>query len=539
MKNLIKAAVLLCFLTTSSAVLQSAETDQELKALKQQLADQQKQIDQLRAMLQAQQNILARFNSETKPRVELASLQPVIPSTLITMPKAGAFEMATLTSPLAAPVPVTPGPDIAKLEQDLKGLNTEVGKIGKNLGGFIFSGDFRYRFDLQDRHANGFAGALQNARSRYRVRLNVDKELTPKWKFHFQLSTSPYVNQTTNDQDFAAFGAKQPFSVAEASIAYNPNKNVTLKVGRMREVFADDTRFIWDDDIRFNGFEENILIPIEGGKIFKSMELRAGEYILTNPNTLIVPADSTATPSPYARAGFPVGTRVGAANLFNPGVVLKGDLGNGWTHQFVFDTQVWRNPNQIALASTSFVPAGLVNGALGITLSGAFAASSNGLTTAGGPRFTANDFTIPRIHYRIDRSNFLTIHGKKVPGYVEFLASRNTSANFLRDAIMGNLSIGSTKKFGDIRFLYSYSIKDANSLIGQFTDDDLGTQYTVNMAAHQFRVDIGLTKFLSWQNLFWIQDARRASNPAQNFFVLVPRGANTNYRYLGQFAFTF
>lgn len=538
MKKLTQALLALCLVVTTSAVLPAAETGQELKVLKQQLADQQKQIDQLRAMLEAQQNLLTRFTPEAKPRVEVASLQPVIPTTSVAARKAGAFETATLTPP-GPVVPTTPVPDIAKIELDVKGLNTEVGKIGKNLGGFIFSGDFRYRFDAQLRHSNSLTGALQNVRNRYRVRLNVDKELSPKFKFHFQLSTSPYVNQITNDQDFAAFGAKAPFSVAEAFMTYTPNKTLTVKVGRMKEVFADDTRFVWDDDIRFNGFEQNIMVPIKGGTFFKSMEFRAGEYILTNPNTLIVPADSAATPSPYARAGFPVGSRVGAANLYDLGVVFKGSLGGAWSHQFIFDTQVWRNPNQIALASTALAPAGLVNSALGITLSGAFAASSNGLTTAGGPKFTADGFTIPRIHYKIERPDFLTIHGKKVPGYVEFLASRNTSATFLRDAIMGNISIGSTKKPGDVRFLYSYSIKDANSLIGQFTDDDLGTQYTVNMAAHQFRVDIGLTKFLSWQNLFWIQEARRASNPAQNFFVLVPRGANTNFRYLGQFAFTF
>lgn len=54
MKKLTQALLALCLVATTSAALPATETDQELKVLKQQLADQQKQIDQLRAMLEAQ-----------------------------------------------------------------------------------------------------------------------------------------------------------------------------------------------------------------------------------------------------------------------------------------------------------------------------------------------------------------------------------------------------------------------------------------------------------------------------------------------------
>jgi hypothetical protein len=90
-----------------------------------------------------------------------------------------------------------------------------------------------------------------------------------------------------------------------------------------------------------------------------------------------------------------------------------------------------------------------------------------------------------------------------------------------------------------MHFLYQYAIKDANSIIAQFTDDDLGTGSTTNMAVHGIRFDLGLTHALQWQNLFFIQNARRGNNPAQQFFVPIPKGANTTYRYLGQLAFIF
>ena len=75
-----------------------------------------------------------------------------------------------------------------------------------------------------------------------------------------------------------------------------------------------------------------------------------------------------------------------------------------------------------------------------------------------------------------------------------------------------------------MRPLYQFAIKDANSMISQFTDDDLGTGTGVNIAVHALRFDLGLTRFLQWQNLLFLQHERRASNPAGQFFVpLGPR----------------
>jgi hypothetical protein len=90
-----------------------------------------------------------------------------------------------------------------------------------------------------------------------------------------------------------------------------------------------------------------------------------------------------------------------------------------------------------------------------------------------------------------------------------------------------------------VRALYQFSIKDANSMVSQFTDDDLGTGSGVNIASHALRVDLGLTRFLQWQNILFIQRQRRASNPSERFFVPLGRGANATVRYQGQLAFTF
>jgi hypothetical protein len=126
-----------------------------------------------------------------------------------------------------------------------------------------------------------------------------------------------------------------------------------------------------------------------------------------------------------------------------------------------------------------------------------------------------------------------------MPAWLDFQVARNHGAHALRDAFVASANLGVIRKRGDVRALYQFAIKDANSMISQFSDDNLGTGSGVNIAVHALRLDLGLTRFLQWQNLLFIQRERRASNPAEQFFVPLGRGANATFRYLGQLAFTF
>ena len=58
---------------------------------------------------------------------------------------------------------------------------------------------------------------------------------------------------------------KQPLSVAEAYMDFNPSPSFAIRGGRSEEVFADNMRFLWDDDVRFNGFHQSVTLPVSGG----------------------------------------------------------------------------------------------------------------------------------------------------------------------------------------------------------------------------------------------------------------------------------
>jgi hypothetical protein len=436
---------------------------------------------------------------------------------------------ASVQPPSAAPVRSTL---IAQTPPSTEELTKRVDTLSTNLAGFKLSGDFRLRADVQARTGNTVAGPLQNIRGRYRLRVNVDKDIDPKFRVHLQLSTGPYNNQITNDQDLAGMAVKHAFSIAEGYVDYHPTARVSVRGGRMEEVFADNTRFLWDDDVRFNGFQQTASIPLRS-KAFKNIEFRAAEYILSNPNVPILSAAS-----PFVAAGYQPGQKVRSANLFHPGLIVSGDLGDRWTHQATGDLQVYRNQNQILLATTAAGVPVVINNSIGLTLSGPIPTVGNATTTAGGAIYAAPHYQVGRIAYRISNRG-IKVGTREFPFYFDFQVARNVGTDQLRDAMMASFNFGNVRQRGDMRFLYQYSIKDANSLIAQFTDDDLGTGATTNIAVHALRFDLGLTRALQWQNLLFIQNSRRPSDPAQQFFVPLQRGANTTYRYLGQLAFTF
>ena len=466
---------------------------EEISALRALITEQQRQIEQL-------QNALNIAGAPADPAAP-AEIQP---------------------AQQAAQAPAAQGEDVSKRLEAVAG----------GLAGFKFSGDFRFRADVQARKGNSVAGPLQNIRSRYRIRLNADKDIDPKFRFHFQLSTGSSNVQTTNDQEFGAMAVKQPFSIAEAFIDYHPSSKLSLRGGRMEEVFADNSRFLWDDDVRFNGFQQTAIVSLRS-KAFNKIEFRSAEYFLSNPNIPIL-----AATSPYVTAGYQPGHKVRDANLFHPGLVVSGDLGARWTQQATADIQLYRNQNQIQLSSTAAGFPVVINNSIGFSLSAPPSALGNATTVPGGATYTAPRYQVARLAYRITNRGIL-VGGREMPLYLDFQASRNVGTHSLRDAIMATANFGQIRQFGDVRLLYQFAIKDANSIVAQFTDDDLGTGLTTNIAVHAIRFDLGLTRSLQWQNLFFIQNERRTNNPAAQFFVPVQRGASTTYRYLGQLAFSF
>lgn len=496
-------------------------TNDKFKVLEEELQAQRKSLEDLRAIIAEQQRVIETL---------------VAKGTSAEVKASAASDNAATASPLSAPDSAQN--QTSPIEERVKKLESKVLSIGP----FRFSGDFRLRFDGIFRKADntppaGFAALThqQNARMRYRLRLSFDTDINSKVSFHGQLATGPINNALTMDQDFGEMTTRHPFFISEAWIDYHPNKAVQLQAGRLQEIFADNSRFLFDDDLRFNGFNEKYTVSFKrNGLKVSSLELRAGQYILSNPNVAIVTAGS-----PLAQAGAIVGSTGRSSNLFHQGVLVNQKFNDRWSSQFGGDVQLYRNPNQIQLASTANGVALIVQNGLGIALSGPVTGTGNATTTNGGAIYTAPNFQIARLTYRLNWAGFKS-GNRTYPVAFNFQAARNVGIGLKeRDAMLASFQIGKVANRGDMAFLYVFSSKGANSMISQVTDDDLGTNSGVNIRTHHLRFDYGVTKKITLQSLLYIQRERRNSGDFPNFFVPLNAFTPRQYRLQEQIAFSF
>ena len=434
-------------------------------------------------------------------------------------------------APANSPQPTQPPP----IEQRVAKLENQALRIGP----LRVSGDFRLRFDGIWRSATEPPDPplqhVQNVRARYRFRLNLDTDIHPNLSFHGQLSTGPLNNPLTLDQDFTAVTARPPIAISEAWIEYRPKKAVTLQGGRVLEIFADNSRFLFDDDIRFNGFNEKYVASFKPNDFrLASLEFRAGQYIFTNPNVAVI-----APGSPLARADAVIGTAGRSANLFHQGILANQTFNKRWSSQAGADIQIYRNPNQIQLASTADGVVLLVQPGLGLALSGPLTGTGNATTTPGGAIYTAPGFQVLRLTYRLNYAGFT--HGDHAfPITFNAQVARNVATGLNeRDAMLTALQIGRVTKRGDTAFLYVFSIKGANALISQVTDDDLGTGTGVNIRTNHLRFEYGISRKVTFQSLFFFQHSLRNSGQFPNFFVPVNAFTPTSYRVQQQLVFSF
>ena len=156
----------------------------------------------------------------------------------------------------------------------------------------------------------------------------------------------------------------------------------------------------------------------------------------------------------------------------------------------------------------------------------------------GGAIYAARNFTSPPdVSFEL---GWISEGRHDYPVTFNVQAARNVGIALPeRDAMLAALQVGRTTKRGDMAFLYVFSIKGANALISQFTDNDLGTGSGVNIRTHHFRFDYAFSRKVTWQSLFYMQNELRNSGQFPAFFVPLNAFTPRQYRWQEQLVFTF
>src|SRR5687767_12114753 len=148
--------------------------NERIRVLESELERQNTKLDQLQKTISEQQQAIQALLDK------LSVAQPVA---------------ATAAEPKPQP------PQTQAVEQRLAKVEGDVKKIGP----IRLSGDFRLRFDGTFREATKPPDPpldhVQNARARYRFRLNFDANIHDNLTFHAQLATGPVNNPLSTNQD--------------------------------------------------------------------------------------------------------------------------------------------------------------------------------------------------------------------------------------------------------------------------------------------------------------------------------------------------
>ena len=518
----------------------------EITSLKRQVAVQQQQIAELQNKVS---EILAKLSgkNEIASAAGTALIVEAAPSSVPVPPPPEKVSVTTSVPPpnprmLASPQRQEKSPTLQD-EADL--LSKVVNATEKDPLGIKMSGELILRSDMESRPGNAVAASLQNVRERYKLNLNFDRALGDQFDFHAQLGSGTFNNPLSEYTDFTGTTSREPVFLNEFSAGYHPNQFLEIRGGRMEEVFTDDSRFEFDDEVRFNGLQEVAKAPASANFAgITRFEIRAGQYIFTNPNISMLPTAHGCMGSAaltgnclYLAAGYKPGGRVGDADLFHQGFGIYGNLTEGWSHHFITDFQSYRNVNQLALAATTLGFPLVENGFYGVSLTGPISGVGTA-TDQAGYMFWAHGFQIVRLDYQLGHEGWKT-RRENLPVRFDMQASRNVGTSFARDAFLVRVSVGQVKKAGQIRVVYEFAYKDANSMLSEVTDSKLGTLTGVNIRTHHVRFDFGLTSFLQWQTLLYFQDEIRKDDPARDFYVPLQAGAATQYRFQSQFLFHF
>ena len=145
----------------------------------------------------------------------------------------------------------------AELTKDFAG--TAAGKLNLSapLTEFRISGDVRARFESRTGQLPG-GDHLERDRFRYRFRAGVTGRLLNDWSFGFRLETaagSRSSNVTMGDDAGPFAKTSDTVNIGQIWVAWNPNPNFTLTVGRMPNPLVT-TLMVWDGDINPEGFAE-------------------------------------------------------------------------------------------------------------------------------------------------------------------------------------------------------------------------------------------------------------------------------------------
>jgi hypothetical protein len=480
-------------------------TAADVQALKDALAAQQSQIEQLRQEMQTRDAALQQAQQQAQQAQQ--QLQQTQAAATDAQAKAASVESAWGEQKSS----------VSRLNDDMADVKTtltnsalsaqdeqkRVSAIEGLLGRFRFNGDVRVRGEsfFQD-----FPNNPDRNRGRIRVRFGFDGKLNEDFSGGIYLATGSLGDPTTTNETLTNFFDRKTIGLDRGFITYNPIAHKWINITGGKFAYSwNRTSVTFDPDLNPEGFSEKLSWDLRM-PVVKNFTVQAMQLLFNESNS-----GSTAK---ARQDSYALGAQVSAKFVIGP-----------WTATPSFLSLKWNRPDSILQASAFAVQA-TTTGVQGTTPSGPFNVPGEGPGCAGAANIPSpNVPPCPFAPNGMTNATFIDSsgHAHFFSGfnYADFILNNVVKTGIARlplnvlaeyeqnldaedhpldskgnvltglgsqnKAYLVDVSLGQLKNKNDIQFGYAFLRQEQDSVIASFNESD--QRAPTNILQHRFYVN--------------------------------------------------
>ena len=257
----------------------------DVQALKDALAAQQQQIQQLQQQMQQREAAFQQAQQQYQQQVQQAQAAATEAQSKATAAESSASEQKASVDKLSsdmADVRTTFTNNAVATQDEQKRVSALEGAFGR----FRFTGDVRVRGENFFQSYSGCANCIDRNRARIRVRLGIAGKLSEDFIGGLAVATGSLGDPTTTNETLTNFFDRKTFQLDRGFITYNPaaHKWLSLTGGK----FAYDwqrTSVTFDPDLNPEGFSEKLSWDLKKAGILKNFTVQAMQLLWNENNS--------------------------------------------------------------------------------------------------------------------------------------------------------------------------------------------------------------------------------------------------------------
>jgi hypothetical protein len=250
-------------------LLELQQLKETVEGQSERIAKQTQELESERAALRDQLDRIAKLETELHATPNEAEYLLASDPSATPVGVKGSSSVAQLGSFAAAPVVQAQiSPAQGSVDRRLGDLEQRLKKIGP----LSFSGDFRLREDAF--FGGPSARSLDQNLQNYRLRFNIDIQLSDDLTGGFTLASGNINDPTSTNQTLTGFYARKPIALNSVFIQYHPSyfKSLSLVAGKFTYPWYN-TELTWDKDINPEGFGQTLNFQLKSTPVFKRVAL--------------------------------------------------------------------------------------------------------------------------------------------------------------------------------------------------------------------------------------------------------------------------